>query len=121
MQISISYILWIFCLSCAAVVVVFNGGLDAFSPADAKDALVVHMDMFIVPKVVIDAAIALIRAFHVDLLDLLSNLLVLHDPCTLLPGRPAKVSSSGNVQYLTGCLNRIAFLCIAFLDGSVQM
>ena len=66
-----SNILRILCPPCTAMVIVLDGGLDASGPADAKNALVVHMDMLIVPKVVIDAAVTLIRAIHVDLLDLL--------------------------------------------------
>ena len=104
-----SYILRILCSSRAAVVIVLDGGLDALGPADAKNALVVHMNMLIVPKVVIDAAVALIRTLHVDLLDPLCQLFVLHSPGALLPGRPAKVCGSGNMQQLTGCLNRIVF------------
>ena len=41
-------ILWILCPPGAAVVVVLNGRLDAFGPADAKNTLVVHVNMLIV-------------------------------------------------------------------------
>ena len=115
-----SYILRILCLPRATVIIVLDGGLNAFDPADAENALVVYMDMFVVSQVIIDAAITLIRALYVNLLDLLRDLLVLHRSGTLFPGRPTKVGSSGNVQQLAGRLNRIAFLCLALLNGSVQ-
>jgi hypothetical protein len=77
--------------------------------------------MLIVPKVVIDASVTLIRVLHVNLLDLLRNLLVLHSSGTLFTRSPSKIGSSGNMQQFAGCLNGIAFLCMAFLNGSVQM
>jgi hypothetical protein len=43
------YILRILCPPRAAVVIVLDGGLDAFDPTEAKNALVVHMDMLVVP------------------------------------------------------------------------
>ena len=43
-----SYILRILCSPCAAVVVVLDGGLDAFGPTDAENALVVNVDVLIV-------------------------------------------------------------------------
>ena len=115
------YVLWILCTPRAAVVVVFDSRLDAFSPADAKNALVVHMDMFVVPQVVIDAALALIRVLHVNLFHLLRNLLVLHSSGTLFAGYPTEVGGSGDVQQLTGCLDRISFLSMTFVNSSVQM
>jgi hypothetical protein len=62
------------------VVIVLDGRLDAFDPADAENALVVHMNMFVVMQVVVDASVAFIRALHVDLLYLLCYLLILHGP-----------------------------------------
>ena len=116
-----SYILRILCLPCAAAVTVLNSGFDAFGPADTEDALVIYMDMLVVPKVVIDASVAFIRVLHMDLLDLLCYLLVLYGSGALFPGCPAKVSRSGNVQQLTGDLNRIVLFSMAFLDGSIQV
>ena len=115
------YVLWILCPSCAAVVIVLDGGLDALSLANAENALVVHMNMFVVTQVVVDTPVAFIRTLHVDLLDLLRKLLVLHSSGTLFPGSPTETGGSGNVQQFTGCLNRIVLLCMAFLYSSVQM
>ena len=41
----LGYILRILCPPRTAVVVVIDGGLDALGPADAKNALVIHMDI----------------------------------------------------------------------------
>ena len=117
----LGYILWIFCMPRAAVVVVLDGGFDALSPADAKNSFVVYMNMLVVLQIVIDATVALVRVLHVDLLDLLRNLLVLHGPGAPFTGCPTKIGRSGNMQELTGCLNRIVFLCMAFLYSSVQV
>ena len=89
-----SYILRILCSPCTAVVIVLDGGLDALGPADAENALVVHMNMLVVPQVIIDAAVAFIWVLHVDLLDLLRKFLVLNSPGALLPGCPAKIGGS---------------------------
>ena len=40
-----SYILRILCAPCTAVFIVLDGGLDTLDPADAKNALVVHINM----------------------------------------------------------------------------
>ena len=44
----------------AAVVAVFDGGLDAPGPADAKDALIINMDSVVMPQLIIDPAVALV-------------------------------------------------------------
>ena len=113
------YIQRILCLPRKAVVAVLDGGLDASGSANTENSFVVYMDVFIVTQVVVDASIAFVWALHVDLLHLLRDLLVLHDPGTQLPRSPTKVGGSGNVQQFTGCLNRIVLLCLAFLHGSV--
>lgn len=91
------YVLWILCPYCAAVVIVLDGGLDALSPADAENALVVHMNMFVVTQVVIDAAVTFIRAFHIDLLNFLRKLLVLYCSDASFPGCPTMVSCPRNM------------------------
>ena len=75
----------------AAVITVFNGGFNAPDPADAKDALVVDPYPVVMPQLVIDSAVALVRAVHVDLLHLLGNLLVLGCSLAPLAGGPAVV------------------------------
>ena len=44
----------------AVVVAVFDGGLDAPGPADAKDALIINMDSVVMPQLIIDPAVALV-------------------------------------------------------------
>ena len=76
----LGYILRILRPPRTAVVAVLDGGLDALSPADAENALIIYMDMLIMPKVVVDSSVAFIRVFHMDLLDLLRKFLILHSP-----------------------------------------
>ena len=45
----------------AAVAAVFNGGFNALLSAYPKDTLVIYMNAVVVPKVIVYAAIALIR------------------------------------------------------------
>ena len=45
----------------AAVAAVFNGGFNALLSAYSKDTLVIYMNAVVVPKVIVYAAIALIR------------------------------------------------------------
>lgn len=52
------------------------------------------MDVLIVPKIVIDAPVTLVRTLHVNLLNYLRYLLVLLGPGTLLTGRPTVVGRS---------------------------
>ena len=65
--------------------------LDPFGAANAEDALVVHMDVMVMPQFVIDASVALIWAIHMDLLDLLGKLHVLRNSGTQLSGHPLVV------------------------------
>lgn len=88
------YILRILRLPRAAVVVVLNGGFDTFGTADTENAFVVDMNVFVVPKIIIDAAVALVRTVHVDLLNLLRDPLIFHCPDTLLSAGPTVVSRS---------------------------
>ncbi len=70
----------------AAVTVVLDGGLDTIGAADAKDALVVDMDIVVVSQLVVDPTISLIWAFHVDLLYLFGKYLILYGSGTQLAG-----------------------------------
>ncbi len=83
--------------TCTAVVAVFNGGLNPSGPADTQNALVIHMNVFVVPEIVIDAPVALVRAVHVDLLNLFSQLRVFCGPETQLAGRPFVVCRARNM------------------------
>ena len=81
-------VLGIFCMSGAAVAAVFNGGFNALLSAYPKDTLVIYMNAVVVPKVIVYAAIALIRAFIVDFFHQFSNGFVFPNPVAELPGCP---------------------------------
>ena len=72
----------------AAVVAVLDRGLDARGTADAKDSLVVDVDVVVMAQLVVDPTIALIRALHVDLLHLFGKCLVLCGSGAQLARRP---------------------------------
>ena len=72
----------------ATVVAVLDGRLDTLGAADSENALVVDMDIVVVPKFVIDATVSLVRTLHVDLLHLFSKRLVLCRPGAQLAGCP---------------------------------
>ena len=117
----LGYKLRILRLSRAAVVIILDGRLNAFGTANSENTLVVHMNVMVMAEIVIDAAITLVRAFHVYLLHFRRNLLVFLCPGALLAGCPTMVGCSGNVQQLTGFLNWSTFLGMTFLNGSIQV
>ena len=77
------------------------------------------MNVMVMAEIVIDATIAFVWAFHVNLLDLRRNPLVLLNPGTLPAGYPTMVGGSRNMQQLTGLFNRSTFLGMTFLNGSI--
>jgi hypothetical protein len=72
----------------AAVAAVFNGGFNALLSAYPKDTLVIYMNAVVVPKVIVYAAIALVRAFIVDFFHQFSNGFVFPNPVADLPSCP---------------------------------
>ena len=56
------------------MVAVLDGGLDTLCTANPENALVVHMNVVVMPEIVVDTAVSLVWAFRVDLLDFLCNL-----------------------------------------------
>lgn len=65
------YILWVPGLPGAAVTGVLDRRFDTPGPADTQHSLIVDMDTLIMAQIVIDPAVALIRAFRVNMLYLL--------------------------------------------------
>ena len=117
----LGYVLGSLRLSCAATVVILDGGLDTFCSTDSENAFVVHMDMLVVPEVIVDAAVALVWTLHMNLLDFLRYLLILQCSGALLTRRPTVIGRSRNMQYLAGFFDRSRFLYMALLNGSVKM
>lgn len=117
----LSYKLRILRPSGAAMAAILDSGLNAFSTANSENTLIVHMNMVVVPKIVIDAAIALVRAFHVDLLNFLCNLLVFPCPGTLFSGCPTMICRPGYMQKFTGFVNGISTLSVILLYCSIYV
>ena len=120
-QTVLSNVLRVFGLSGASVVAVLNCGFYILCPANSQNPLVVDMDTVIMPQIVVDPAISLVRAFHVDLLHCFCTLFILCGSYTQLPGIPLVVSRTGNVQQCTSFFNGIVPLCVTFPDSSIKM
>ena len=115
----LGYVLRIPGPSCAAVAVILDGRLDALGSANPEYPLVVHMDAVVMPEVVIDAAVALVRAVSMDFLYLFGNGCILL--LSLAGGShcPFIVSGPGHAQQLAKRLNGIGFFKMAVPYGSV--
>lgn len=105
----------------AAVAGVLDGRFDAAMPADAQHTLIVHADTLVMPQVVIDAAVALVRAIHVNLLDFCSNPLILGGSWAELTGGPFVISTAGHFKQLARNFYRIVDFDMAFLDSRINM
>ena len=73
-------VLGIFCMSGAAVAAILDRGFYAFLPAYPKNTFVIYMNAVVVPKVIVYAAIALVRTFIMDFFHEFSNCLVFPNP-----------------------------------------
>lgn len=79
---------------------VLSSGLDIYGLANAQYSLVVYVDVLVVPQVIVDPAVPLIRALCVNLLDLFSQALVFCRPFTFYPGAPLVIGRPGNMENL---------------------
>ena len=91
-------ILRILGLSRAAIVVVLDGGFYVLCPTDAKYPLVIDVDIVVVSQIIVDTAVAFVRAFHMDFLDLFRKPLVFGNPAALVPRRPFMVGGTGDMK-----------------------
>ena len=55
------YVLWICCLSCTAIIRIFNGGFDTKLPTDAENPFVIHVNSMIAFQFIPNSAISFIR------------------------------------------------------------
>lgn len=83
-------------LACAAVVGVLDGRLYVLRSADAQHTLIIDVDTLVMPQVVVDASAALVRAVHVNLLNLCSKPLILGGSTAQLAGNPFIVGTAGH-------------------------
>ena len=65
--------LWLISLLRAAFICILDGGLNSKLTADAKNYLVVHINVMIALQVIADSTITFIRTFHVNLLNFACN------------------------------------------------
>jgi len=66
-----------FSLPGTSVVGILDRRFDPFLPADPQYAFVVCLDVMILLQIILYSTISLVRTFRVDLLDLISNSVVL--------------------------------------------
>ena len=84
-----------------AVVLVLNSRLDIQTAADAKYSLFINIQLVIVGQIILDPAVALIRAFSMDLLHKFRNLLIFLFSGALSAADPAVVCCSGYAEHTT--------------------
>ena len=72
----LGYVLRVLGLPCAAVVGIFNRGLNPTLPADTKHALVVDWNPVVDLQIIPEPTVTFLRLVHVHLLQLVSNLFV---------------------------------------------
>lgn len=63
-----------------AVIVVLDSRFNVFLTADSECSFIVDVDVVVVAEIVVNAAITLVRAFHMDLLNFFCNSFVLYYP-----------------------------------------
>jgi hypothetical protein len=73
-------ILGILSLPGTAVVTVFHSRAYIFGTADAQHSLVIHMDTMVVAQIIIEPSVAFVRAFFVDLFNLVGQTLIFRSP-----------------------------------------
>ena len=116
----LSNILRILSLSGTAVVAVLYRGADISGTADTKYSLVVDVDAVVMPQIVIEPSVALIRTFLVDLLNHICKAFIFYSPAALLSIGPFVVSRACHMNQLTGQLNGIPFSLVRIPDCSID-
>ena len=111
----------VLCASGASVIAVFDGGFDVFLPADSQDPFVVDMNVVVMAKIIVDPAIAFVRAFHVNLLDCLCNMLVFDGSGAFIARQPPVIGCSGHSEQPTGFFNGITAFLAAIPDCPVKV
>lgn len=108
-------------LSGAAMAAVFHRGAYIFGPADTQHSLIIDMDSIVMTQIVIEPPIALIRAFLMDLFDLVSQALILLSSMAQFPSGPSVVGGTGYMEQFAGRFNGIPFFFVALLHCLVNM
>lgn len=99
----------------------FHRGAYIFGPADTQHSLIIDMDTIVVTQIVIEPPIALIRAFLMDLFDLVSQALILLSSMAQFPSGPSVVGGTGYMEQFAGRFNGIPFFLTALLHCLVNM
>ena len=105
----------------AVVISVFDSRLNVFFTTDSQNPFIVDMNAIIMTKIIINAAIPFVRAFHIDILYFLCHLFVTYGPGTLTARQPPIIFCPGYPEWHTGLLNRIFVFLAIFLDNPVKV
>jgi hypothetical protein len=92
------------------MVIVFDSGFYIFCPTNPQNPFVIDMDAMVMPQVIIDTAIALIWAFHMNLLNFFGKLPILSGSAAQFAGAPLVVSGTSHTEQLADHLNGITRL-----------
>ncbi len=108
-------------LSGAAIVGILDCGFDTFLPTDSKYPLVVCLDAVISVQIITYSPVPLIRAFHVDLFNLISDFFIFHLISRSVSMEPFIVSRPRYMTEFTKRSNRITMLFVFFFDRLIDM
>jgi len=114
-------VLWVLCLSGAAVAGVLDGRFDILGPADTQHPLIIDMNALIMAQLVVYPAVAHIRVLRVDLLDLLRQRLIFCCPVAEFASSPLVVSGTGDMEQLAAQFYGAAIFLVASFDRAVKM
>ena len=103
-------------LSGTPFVVVFDRRSDAFFPADPEHSFVIHLDSMVTFQIIPYSSIALVRTFHVDLFNLISNPFVFCFISRNAPVEPFIVCSTAYMAQLAKRTDRISMIFMFFLN-----
>jgi len=102
-----------------AIIRVLDRGFDPFLSADSQDALVIDFGVMITFQIISDSSVSFIRTFVVNLLDQISDSLILCRSCTKVSLEPLIVRRTRYVKDLASWLYGVAKFLNTILNGLV--
>lgn len=80
------------------MVIVFHSRTYIPGPANAQHTLIVNMDAVVVAQIIIEPPVAFVRAFRMDLFNLIRQSLIFLSPAAQVPRSPFMVSRTSNME-----------------------
>lgn len=91
-------ILGVFSPPGTAMVIVFHSRTYIPGPANTQHTLIINMDAVVVAQIVIEPPVAFVRAFRMDLFNLIRQSLIFLSPAAQVPRSPFMVSRTSNME-----------------------